>query len=238
MEDLRNSRLGQSLIRVASEGNLLGVKPDDIFSAMDCVFPEPNYHKLKNSDDIAALKLAHRAVLHDRSYDSWMTLVDLFQVCESPIERLFIGAFIAGAKFRMQSVGIHLHKHDMDLVCLDGARAEYQVQPQKVIGEFRVDFLITQEITPKPNEKPPANGDLARLETRLVVECDGHNYHEKTKEQASRDKARDRTLQTCGFRVFRFSGSDIWQDPMKCSDECLDFLMREYLGEDYSDPDK
>src|SRR5262245_34455764 len=42
---------------------------------------------------------------------------------------------------------------------------------------------------------------------RIVVECDGHDYHEKTKWQASRDKRRDRILQRLGYRVFRFTGS-------------------------------
>ena len=236
MDELKNSRLGRSLSRVAAKGDLLGMKPEDIFSTTECVFPEPNYHKLKNAEDIAALKLAHVATLHERSYDSWMTLVDLFQVCESPIERLFIGAFIAGAKFRMLSVGIHLHEHDMEFVRLDGANAEYQIQPQAVIGEFRVDFLITQEMTLHiPEGKDAPAGDPAKIHTQLIVECDGHDFHEKTKEQASKDKKKDRMLQACGYRVFRFTGSDIWKDPMKCSDECLDFLLRECLQEDDED---
>lgn len=80
--------------------------------------------------------------------------------------------------------------------------------PQVKIGEHRVDFLL--------------------LHTKglegfggIVVECDGHEFHEKTKDQASRDKARDRDLQEAGYKVLRFSGADIWRDAFKCADEVL-----------------
>lgn len=72
------------------------------------------------------------------------------------------------------------------------------VTPQKIIGKYRVDFLI--ETTDGP----------------IVIECDGHDFHEKTKEQAQNDKARDRNLQAAGFRVYRFTGSEIWKTEGKC----------------------
>lgn len=55
----------------------------------------------------------------------------------------------------------------------------------------------------------------------IVVECDGHDYHEKTKKQAKRDKKRDRKLQQIpevDF-VFRFTGSEIYNNPEKCASE-------------------
>jgi very-short-patch-repair endonuclease len=42
---------------------------------------------------------------------------------------------------------------------------------------------------------------------RLVVECDGHDFHEKTKQQVTKDNRRERELQIAGWHVFRFSGS-------------------------------
>jgi len=61
---------------------------------------------------------------------------------------------------------------------------------------------------------------------RLVVECDGHDFHERTKEQAARDRARDRMLQDKGWGVFRFTGSEIWKDPMGCAFQIADWLDR------------
>lgn len=51
---------------------------------------------------------------------------------------------------------------------------------------------------------------------RLVVECDGHNYHERTKEQAAHDRSRDRRMQELGYTVFRFTGSEIHQHAWGC----------------------
>lgn len=51
----------------------------------------------------------------------------------------------------------------------------------------------------------------------LVVECDGHDYHERTKEQAAKDRSRDRNLQMSGYTVFRFTGYEIYRAPLKCA---------------------
>lgn len=45
----------------------------------------------------------------------------------------------------------------------------------------------------------------------LAVECDGHDFHEKTKEQARRDKSRDRILISHGIHTIRFTGSEIFR---------------------------
>lgn len=54
---------------------------------------------------------------------------------------------------------------------------------------------------------------------RIVVECNGHEQHEKTKEQARRDKQRDRILQLAGFKVLRYTGTEIHADPLECARE-------------------
>lgn len=43
----------------------------------------------------------------------------------------------------------------------------------------------------------------------IDLECDGHDYHERTPEQASHDKERDRELQKLGWFVARYTGRDI-----------------------------
>lgn len=80
--------------------------------------------------------------------------------------------------------------------------------PQVKIDNYRVDFLILHR---------KGISDVGGV----VVECDGHEFHEKTKEQAARDKARDRHLQENGFKVFRFTGSEIWKDPLECAESAL-----------------
>lgn len=54
---------------------------------------------------------------------------------------------------------------------------------------------------------------------RLVVECDGHEYHERTKKQAKRDRSRDHRATLDGYDCFRFTGSEIWCDPWGCAEQ-------------------
>jgi very-short-patch-repair endonuclease len=82
--------------------------------------------------------------------------------------------------------------------------------PQAGIAGFRVDFLIYFM--------------LGKKYKGLVVECDGHAFHEKNKEQASRDKARDRAILAAGFPVIRFTGSDIHNRTLECVEEVQSIL--------------
>jgi hypothetical protein len=47
----------------------------------------------------------------------------------------------------------------------------------------------------------------------LAVELDGHDFHEKTKEQVTYRNVRDRDLQMAGWQVFHISGSELVRDP-------------------------
>ncbi len=80
------------------------------------------------------------------------------------------------------------------------SEAYWRITPQAQIGKYRVDFLIE---------------DLPH-KVRAVIECDGHQFHERTKEQARKDRSRDRDLQGEGYLVLRYTGSEIWADPMAC----------------------
>ena len=86
------------------------------------------------------------------------------------------------------------------------------------VGPYRVDFYL---------EGYDRNSELT---FKLAIECDGHEFHEKTKAQARRDKQRDRWLQTNGIAVLRFTGSEIWADAEKCVDQIHDFIASRVLG--------
>ena len=80
--------------------------------------------------------------------------------------------------------------------------------PQFQIGKYRVDFLVKKFDGPREVDQ-------------IVIECDGHDFHERTKEQAQRDKNRDRELQDLGFKVYRFTGSEIWKTNGECVAKAL-----------------
>lgn len=100
------------------------------------------------------------------------------------------------------------------------------VERQAQIGDFRVDFLIsvwTKGIVTGGADGPAVGQPRWR---KLVVECDGHEYHERTKEQAAKDRSRDRELTSLGFEVFRFTGSELWRDPWGCASQVHDWARK------------
>ena len=83
-----------------------------------------------------------------------------------------------------------------------------------ILDDYRTDFLFLTEVF----------GGFCML----AVECDGHDFHEKTKWQAARDKRRDRRLLRVGIRTMRFAGSEVHRDPTGCAQQVFDYLMGEY----------
>ena len=119
---------------------------------------------------------------------------------ESPIERKFLLAFCDAAA---QS-GYRLWKRP-------SASDVIAVRPQQIIGRFRADFVIAFLFFGNQLD--------------IVVECDGHKWHEKTPWQAARDRARDRFVTAQGYRIMRFTGSEINADAARCALQVLDMIM-------------
>ena len=61
-----------------------------------------------------------------------------------------------------------------------------------------------------------------------VIEIDGHEWHEKTKEQARVDKEKDRTYLKNNFIPIRFTGSEVYHDVKKCVDEVFEIIISNY----------
>ncbi len=87
------------------------------------------------------------------------------------------------------------------------------IKPQAKFGAYKVDFLLSQ-IDLGPDD----------IYTPVVVELDGHEFHDKDKTQRSYEKARDRFLVKSGLRVLHFTGSDVVKDPFKVAHEALSMV--------------
>ncbi len=151
--------------------------------------------------------------------------------CQSEVEELFLMAVMAvGAIRHHEIVYPWPYKNLGPRCCASPSRRVFPetlfICPQHVVGRMHVDFLLTFAF--ETYEPTPAGERGERLwsEVRLVVECDGHDFHEKTKEQARKDKKRDRELQKLGFRLFRYTGSEVWADPIAVATEALDTLRQ------------
>lgn len=144
-------------------------------------------------------------VARRRSQQSFYDQV--FSLCESPIERLFLCAL---------ELEFHLKASQTPCPALIGPSPDYDfvVQPQYELSTFRVDVAVRRLIGQNDPRAVPV----------LVVELDGHEFHERTKEQAQRDKSRDRQLQALGWKVLRFTGTEVYRDPRACALEVVRVL--------------
>jgi len=94
-------------------------------------------------------------------------------------------------------------------------RFKIELIPQKRvetdIGTYYLDFLIL----PKDKRIP---------KFKIAIELDGHDFHEKTKEQVAKDKKRERQIISKGYTVLRFTGSEIYNNPRACINEISDYI--------------
>jgi very-short-patch-repair endonuclease len=88
---------------------------------------------------------------------------------------------------------------------------ELLVSTQERLLDWRVDFVL---------RFLSAEGNVVTL----AIECDGHDFHERTKEQAARDRSRDRDIQSAGYTVFRFTGSELYRDPMNAVAQVIEHI--------------
>ena len=116
------------------------------------------------------------------------------RACESPIETALLVALMS----QFPAGGI-------DIVNGAPAFGGHRLCPQHAASGFRLDFALVP--LPWAKGKP------------IAIECDGHDFHEKTPEQAARDKARDRALTEAGWTMLRFTGREIHRDSRACADQ-------------------
>ncbi len=132
----------------------------------------------------------------------------------SPIEALMGAALAAempklGGSIKVPALSILPMKlDDVTWPEIEGFHAFHQVRYEPYVA----DFLV--------------NAKIAGMPVQAVIECDGHDFHERTKEQASHDKARDRRFQALGLMVLRYTGSDIHADPEQCAHDALSTIAK------------
>lgn len=133
---------------------------------------------------------------------------------DSPIERLFF-SWVAAKEIAWQgSFGYRMDWGGPKDAWPNEKRDPFVVTiiPQARIDRYRVDFLFVIG---------------AETGTKwLVIECDGHDYHEKTKKQARHDRSRDRYMAERGIRVMRFTGSEIYEDAEACVEQAHNMIYR------------
>jgi very-short-patch-repair endonuclease len=128
----------------------------------------------------------------------WMVAKYTNAKCASPMEALFLAGW-----------GMATGEHVLP------PEARLQIAQQAPVGKYKADFLFSLKAT---------DGSAKEL----VVEIDGHDFHERTKAQAAHDKARDRWMTGTNYQVMRFTGSEVYANPFKCATEVAErlYLLR------------
>jgi very-short-patch-repair endonuclease len=170
-------------------------------SPLHCSFLDGSHTEYLGTDDMTA----QRAQLYKQAalqLQEQCTVVCARHATKfgSPIEELLCEAIVAWAWV------------NGDLLAIDNeqAAARYRLSLQHKISSYRADFFLR---------------DILR-NAAVVIEADGHNFHDRTTEQAAYDRARDREMQTLGYVVLRFTGSEIHHDPWACANSIFKGLAR------------
>jgi very-short-patch-repair endonuclease len=133
--------------------------------------------------------------------------------CESPIEgRLFIELLFAFGRFYAINIRDHNYEDCFNEGRLFDGLSDVSITPQFPEPPYRIDLAAHI-----------SSGDAV---LKIAIECDGHDFHERTKQQAARDRRRDRVLQQRGWLVFRFTGSEIFNNGRGCALEVANHAFK------------
>ena len=93
--------------------------------------------------------------------------------------------------------------------------------PQHKIDKFRVDFYLTCYNRFKINKKTKETSGYSKT---LIVELDSQQFHERTEQERRYEKMRERLLVSKGYKIFRYTGKEITDDPLKVALEIFVYL--------------
>lgn len=186
-----------------------------IFQALKAIassggFPKDGAkHRLPVAERLHAwVPAIEQAIAHSVSY-----LETIGQATQSPLEELLGLALWSHRVSPNKVLKVGPHQVWAPFV---GAPNILVIEPQAEVGAYRTDFRLAL-----------ARRDGSRkLQSEIFVEVDGHDFHEKTKEQAAHDKKRDRYFVSKSLPVLRFTGSEVYRDADACADEAVALLTR------------
>lgn len=139
---------------------------------------------------------------------------------ESPIEQLFYLAVRALCRGMGDEFNPNPDYVDGKVVVAQGV----YLDAQQKIGKYRVDFVLSQFDCGPPDD------------VRIVIELDGHAFHDKDKHQRAYEKARDRFLVRQGYKVLHYTGAEVVADPYAVAHEAL-LTLGMAIADDYDPQD-
>jgi REase_MTES_1575 len=87
------------------------------------------------------------------------------------------------------------------------------------VGKYKLDLAFVG-----CNDDDVVREMFGSKDIKIAIELDGHDFHERTKEQAQHDKERDRWLLEAGWFTVRYTGSEVYRDADACVDNLFDII--------------
>lgn len=133
------------------------------------------------------------------------------QRLESPLEMVMLCALKTAEKF----LTFHGQAGEILQEFRSAGGLSFDLKVAVPVGVYRADMTLRAKLNGEGYTPPP-----------VVIECDGFNYHDRTRGQACHDRARDRYMQRQGYLVARFAGDEIVTQPFACAFEAFDLALR------------
>lgn len=127
-----------------------------------------------------------------------------YSTVESPIEAIFFAWWFALLRMKEEEEG-----------AIPSIRLLPQVDVICDAQTYRLDFSVG----PRDASLLTRADALGLPVYKIGVELDGHEFHERTKEQVAHRNKRDRDLTKAGWKIFHFSGSELVRTPLDCVTE-------------------
>ena len=129
------------------------------------------------------------------------------ETIQSPIEQIFITAFDLYCEY-FRDTKIYLF-------------SQYEVKCKK--KKYIIDFEFHSD---DYLEHLLLGDNIKNDNFKLAIECDGYEFHQKTKEQVQHDNEREFDLKMEGYEVLRFSGTQIYNNPLKCAEDTYNYIIK------------
>lgn len=130
---------------------------------------------------------------------------------KSPIEQIFITAF---------DIYILLNNKE-NIYLIEQEEEKYKNKKYYIDFVFKADDYLSNLVL---------RDKIKNHKYKLAIECDGYEFHQKTKEQVEKDNEREFDLKMLGYDVLRFSGTQIYNNPLKCAEDTYNYIIKR-IGE-------
>lgn len=176
-------------------------------------FPEKLQENIDNhsSDGIYDLEISN--AIFENKISSPIEMI-LYESLRYVLENEFYGSGSMRIFLRDSDGKIIKPSHDVvsDVTIIN----QYQIE------NYRVDFLITytQFIYDIINEK-----FITHFQKSIVIECDGHIWHDTNEEQRRNEKKRERKIQSLGYKILRYTGSEIYNNSDNIAADIIEYLF-------------